>query len=55
MYFDTHAHYDDERFDPDRDQLLSTQLPEAGISLVVNCGCNRASCVASVGVGEKYD
>ena len=55
MYFDTHAHYDDERFDPDREQLLSTQLPEAGISLVVNCGCNRASSVASIELAEKYD
>ena len=23
MLFDTHAHYDDERFDEDRDALLS--------------------------------
>ena len=23
MYFDTHAHYDDAAFDPDRDALLS--------------------------------
>ena len=24
MIFDTHAHYDDEAFDEDRDQLLSS-------------------------------
>ena len=23
MFFDTHAHYDDEAFDSDRDELLS--------------------------------
>ena len=32
---DTHAHYDDPRFDPDRDGLLAS-LPERGVGLVVN-------------------
>ena len=31
---DTHAHYDDEQFDKDREKLL-TILPEVGIELVV--------------------
>lgn len=30
--FDTHAHYDDSRFDADRDALLSA-LPDAGVGL----------------------
>ena len=30
MIFDTHAHYDDEKFDEDRDELLRS-LPEHGI------------------------
>lgn len=38
MFFDTHAHYDDERFDNDRDAVLKS-LPEAGIGAVVNPGC----------------
>jgi TatD DNase family protein len=33
--FDTHAHYDDEAFDPDRDELLAS-LPAKGVTLVVN-------------------
>ena len=28
MIFDTHAHYDDEAFDEDRDQLLSSMKDE---------------------------
>ena len=32
--FDTHAHYEDEQFDSDRDELLSS-FPENGISGVV--------------------
>ena len=39
MLFDTHAHYDDEAFDPDRDAVLSA-LPEQGVALVLNPGCD---------------
>ena len=35
MIFDTHAHYDDEAFDEDRDAVL-TSLCEKGVSAVVN-------------------
>lgn len=54
MYFDTHAHYDDSRFDADRELLLGRQLPDAGVSLVVNCGCDRSSSLASVQLAEQY-
>ena len=33
MIFDTHAHYDDEAFDPDRGELLDS-LAAAGIGAV---------------------
>ena len=42
MLFDTHAHYDDEAFDPDRDAVLSA-LPEQGVGLVLNPGCDLPS------------
>ena len=32
MLFDTHAHYDDERFDADRDALLAS-MPEKNVGL----------------------
>ncbi|MCD8087419.1 MAG: TatD family hydrolase [Oscillospiraceae bacterium] len=54
MYFDTHAHYDDEWFDEDRDQVLRA-LPEAGVSLVVNCGCDEKSSQAAVDLAHQYD
>ena len=34
--FDTHAHYDDPQFDPDREQLLR-RLPDLGVVGVVSC------------------
>ncbi|MGE4354789.1 MAG: TatD family hydrolase [Oscillospiraceae bacterium] len=55
MYFDTHAHYDDSDFDADRTELLDKDLPEAGISLVLNPGCNRASSELAIRLAENYD
>lgn len=42
MLFDTHAHYDDEAFDADRDALL-TALPDCGVGLVIDPGCDLTS------------
>ena len=54
MFFDTHAHYDDEWFSDDRDELLAS-LPAAGVKLVVNCGSDKKSSEASIALAEKYD
>ena len=40
--FDTHAHYDSGSFNADRDAVLSA-LPAAGVTLVVNPGCELPS------------
>ena len=52
--FDTHAHYDDERFDEDRDELLSS-LKDKGVSFVVNCGCDLKTCLKTIDMAEKYN
>lgn len=54
MIFDTHAHYDDEAFDEDRDQLLSG-MKDAGVEYVVNVGASMASSKRSILLAEKYD
>ena len=54
MIFDTHAHLDDRAFDPDREALLA-QLPQDGISLVMNPGCSLASSQAAVALAKQYD
>lgn len=53
MLFDTHAHYDAEQFDPDRDEILAG-LPGRGVSLVVNPGCDIPSSRAAVALAERY-
>ena len=54
MIFDTHAHYDDSRFDPDREEVLSG-LSEKNVSEVINIGADWEGCLASVRFAEKYD
>ena len=52
--FDTHAHYDDERFDADRDALLAS-MPEKNVGLIVNPGCDLPSSRMAVALAEKFD
>lgn len=51
--FDSHAHYNDEQFDIDRDTLLAS-LPKAGIVGVINCGTDVSSSLISLEMAEKY-
>ena len=53
MLFDTHAHYDDEAFDADRDALL-TALPQRGVGLVLNPGCDVESSRKAVQYAAAY-
>lgn len=54
VIFDSHAHYDDRKFDEIRDELLK-ELPNRGISGVIDCGCDVASSRAALSLSEKYD
>lgn len=53
MYFDTHAHYDDERFSEDRHEILQS-LQREGVSLVVNPGCDVVSTKYAIELAESY-
>lgn len=53
MLFDTHAHYDDEAFDADRDALL-TALPQRGVGLILNPGCDVESSRKAVAYAAAY-
>ncbi len=54
MFFDTHAHYDDECFAQDRDALLES-LPQSGVDLVVNAGTDIPTSHFGLELAEKYD
>lgn len=54
MIYDTHAHYDDEAFEPDRDDLLQS-LPKQGIHRVVNIGSDLQTCRQTIQLMDRYD
>ena len=53
MYFDTHAHYDAEQFNADRDALLAS-MPSEGVDCIIDPGCDAASSRAAIALAEKY-
>lgn len=53
MIFETHAHYDDEAFDKDRDALLCG-MRENGIGTIVNVGASLKSTAESIRLAQRY-
>lgn len=53
MIFDSHAHYDDEQFDEDREALLNG-MNEGGVGTIVNVGATLRSCVTTLALAQKY-
>lgn len=54
MIFETHAHYDDEKFDNDRD-LLIQELLSGKICNIINVGASIESTKTSIALAEKYE
>lgn len=54
MYFDSHAHLDDARFQPDFDDILA-RMRENGVTGMMNIGCDLPSSERSVALAERYD
>lgn len=52
-YFESHAHYDDKRFNSDRDRLLSS-LPSLGVCTIINSGADMHSSRQGLKLAEKY-
>lgn len=53
MIFETHAHYDDEAFNGDRDELLCS-MKENGIETIVNVGASFRGVEDTVKLMEQY-
>ncbi len=54
MIFDSHAHYDDESFNEDREQLIE-ELKDNGVVGILNCGASLEGARASVKFTKQYD
>lgn len=54
MFFESHAHYDDEAFDNDRVELIE-KMHNNEIDYIVNIGADIKSSMSSIELSEKYD
>ena len=54
MIFETHAHYEDEKFDPDRVELLSS-MEKNRIGRIINVGSSMSTSIKSVELAHQYD
>ena len=52
--FDSHAHYDDPRFDGDRDALLCS-MAEHGVRAIMNVGNTTGANLAGIELARRYD
>lgn len=51
--FDSHSHYDDERFDGDRDELISS-LFSSGVSYIMHASTDEESAAFGIRMAAKY-
>lgn len=54
MIFESHAHYDDEQYDKDREEVIKS-LKNANVRVVMNVGADIESSRYTVELCEKYD
>ena len=52
--FDSHAHYDDKRFDEDRDELLN-RMHREGVEYIMTIGADLPTSYAARELAERYD
>lgn len=53
MIFDSHAHYDSEQFEKDREEVLSS-MQENGVGTIVNCAADWDSVTEVVDLANEY-
>ena len=53
-FFDSHAHYNDTKFDEDREELIQ-KIYNEGITKIVNAGYSLESSKQALAIAKKYD
>ena len=53
-YFESHAHYDDRRFDSDRQEVIEA-CRESGVEYIINAGADLRSTKKSIRLATEYD
>ena len=52
--FDSHAHYNDEKFDEDRENLIN-EIYKFGVTNIINAGYSLESSKKALEIAEKYE
>lgn len=53
-YFDTHSHYDDDKFIEDREEVLE-KIFNAGVTRCINMGCDIESSKKAIEIANNHD
>lgn len=54
MLFDSHAHYDDNKFDQDRQDVIE-KVRQSGVAFIVNAASNIPSSIDSIALSQEYE
>ncbi|MDQ2086360.1 TatD family hydrolase [Herbivorax sp. ANBcel31] len=54
MFFDSHAHYDDEKFNEDRREIIKEAFKN-GVSYILNASSSRESVPKAVSLADEYE
>ncbi len=54
MIFETHAHYDDPKYDEDRDELIR-DIHAKGVDVIIDVGASLDTTKEAIALAEKYD
>jgi TatD DNase family protein len=54
MFFDSHAHYDDKRFDNDREEIIKDAF-DNGVSYILNASSSRQSVAKSIFLANEFE
>ena len=54
LIFDTHAHYDDERFSESLEEMFAL-FNKKGVGKILTCGCDKESSIKALELADKYD
>jgi len=54
MLFDTHAHYDDEKFEDDRKDVIE-KAHDSGVSYIINASVDIKSCEESLKLSDEFE
>ena len=53
-FFDSHAHYNDEKFNEDREELI-TEIYKSGVTKLINAGYSLESSKYALEIAKRYD